>query len=162
MRCRGQKSARPSSQKWRSTIQRNRRAKHRSKHRVPRPKAAEQFPHEGLLRQSFRAPVDCEVRRRHGKAWLLLPCRSRRPQVSPKGTFGPLAIGLAAPMDISGSRVLGSSRRPSACYGHLVIGAGGMASTYGTQQFSQRYDHQRLREDCHRRSRCNTGQLQWR
>src|SRR6202035_401634 len=28
-RCRGQTSARPSSQKWRSTIQRNRRAKHR-------------------------------------------------------------------------------------------------------------------------------------
>ena len=47
-------------------------------------------------------------------------------------TFGPLAIGLAAHMDISGSRVLGCSRRPSACYGHLVIGAGGMASTYGT------------------------------
>ena len=30
MRCRGQTSARPSSQKWHSTIQRNRRAKHRA------------------------------------------------------------------------------------------------------------------------------------
>ena len=50
------------------------------------------------------------------------------PRFPNQATCGPRAIGLAVRMAISGFRVLGCSRRPSVCYGHQVIGAGGTAS----------------------------------
>ena len=53
------------------------------------------------------------------------------PRFPSQATCGPWAIGLAVRMAISGFRVLGCSRRPSVCYGHQVIGAGGTASMYG-------------------------------
>ena len=54
------------------------------------------------------------------------------PRFPNQATCGPRATGLAVRMAISGSQVLGCSRRPSVCYGHQVIGAGGTASMHGT------------------------------